>query len=158
MIKKILIGIDESKYAEYAAKYGFEIAKTLNAHVGIVHIVEPTAIPLSTNGADTILGTPIQGLSGINDIAVLNAENELSESMIERTAKKYGGSLEVTHFNEYGSTADGIISCSKEFKADLIVIGTHSRSGLDRLLMGNIAEHIVRHSEIPVLVVPSKEE
>jgi nucleotide-binding universal stress UspA family protein len=64
--------------------------------------------------------------------------------------------MQVTHFTEYGSTASGIIECSKEFGADLIVIGTHSRSGLDRLLMGSVAEHVVRHSEVPVLVVPFK--
>jgi len=88
---------------------------------------------------------------------MLNAQDEISESIIVHTAKKYGGKLEVTHFNDYGSTADGIINCSHEFKADLIVIGTHSRTGIDRLLSGSVAEHVVRHSEIPVLVVPSKE-
>jgi nucleotide-binding universal stress UspA family protein len=65
--------------------------------------------------------------------------------------------MEVTHFNEFGSTGDGILNCSKEFKADLIVIGTHSRKGLDRLLSGSVSEHVVRHSEVPVLVVPMKE-
>ena len=54
--------------------------------------------------------------------------------------------------------ADGIIQCSKDFGADLIiVIGTHSRTGFDRLLMGSVAEDVVRHSEIPVLVVPFEE-
>jgi nucleotide-binding universal stress UspA family protein len=154
MIKKILIGIDESKYAENAAKYGFDLAKTLNAHVGLVHMIEPVAMPLSTTGAETILGTPMQGFSGVEDTELIDAQNELSENIIERTAKKFGGDLEVTHFNEYGSTAEGIIDCAKEFKADLIVVGTQNRSGLDRLLLGNIAEHVVRHSEIPVLVVP----
>ena len=154
MIKKILIGIDESKYAENAAKYGFDLAKTLNAHVGLVHMIEPVAMPLSTTGAETILGTPMQGFSGVEDTELIDAQNELSENIIERTAKKFGGDQEVTHFNEYGSTAEGIIDCAKEFKADLIIVGTQNRSGLDRLLMGNIAEHVVRHSEIPVLVVP----
>jgi nucleotide-binding universal stress UspA family protein len=154
MIKKILIGIDDSKYAENAAKYGFELAESLNAHVGLVHIVEPMAIPMNDNGANTILGTPMLSLNGINDMEMINAQSAVSENIIERTAKKFGGSLQVTHFNEYGSTADGIISCAIEFKADLVVLGTHHRSGLDRLLMGNIAEDVLRHSHVPVLVVP----
>lgn len=157
MIKKILIGIDDSAFAEHAAKYGFSLAQKLDAHVGLVHIVEPMALPMSGNGADEILGTSMQGI-GVDNVDLLNAQTEISESIIERTAKKYGGKLHVTHFNEYGSTADGIIACGQEFKADLIVIGTHHRSGLDRLLMGSIAEDVVRHSEIPVLVVPSKEK
>jgi len=151
-IKKILIGIDDSKFAEHAAEYGFDIAHSFKAHVGMVHIVEPMVMPTSTN-PDILLGSSTQ-MMGVNDIELINIQNDASETLIERTIKKLAGGLEVTHFNEYGNTADGIIDCSKEFKADLIVIGTHSRTGLDRLLMGSVAEHVVRHSEIPVLVVP----
>lgn len=151
-IKKILIGIDDSKFAEHAAEYGFDIAHSFKAHVGMVHIVEPMVMPSSTN-PDILLGSSTQ-MMGVNDVELINIQNDASETLIERTIKKLGGGLEVTHFNEYGNTADGIIDCSKEFKADLIVIGTHSRTGLDRLLMGSVAEHVVRHSAIPVLVVP----
>ena len=155
MIKKILIGIDESAFAEHAAKYGFKLAETLGAHVGLVHIIEPTAVPTATTGADEILGTPMQSF-GTNDLEMLNVQNEVSEDILNRAAKKYGSKLQVTHFNEYGSTGDGIITCSKEYKADLIVIGTHQRSGFDRFMMGSVAEYVIRHSEIPVLVVPGK--
>ncbi|MDB5009214.1 MAG: hypothetical protein JWR67_1261 [Mucilaginibacter sp.] len=151
-IKKILIGIDESKFAEHAAEYGFDIAHSFKASVGLVHIVEPMVIP-GTSSSDILLGAPPQSL-GINDLELISIQNDASETLIEKTIKKFGSDLQVTHFNEYGNTADGIIDCSKEFGADLIVIGTHSRTGLDRLLMGSIAEHVVRHSEIPVLVVP----
>jgi nucleotide-binding universal stress UspA family protein len=157
MIKKILIGVDDSKYADAAAKYGFDLAETLNAHVGLVHIIEPMAATTTAGTTDTILGTPLQGLSAVDDIEILNAQNDASENIIENVSKKYGSSLEVTHFNEYGSTAEGIISCSQEFQADLIVLGTHSRSGFERFFTGSIAEHVVRHSEVPVLVVPSKD-
>jgi nucleotide-binding universal stress UspA family protein len=155
MIKRILIGIDDSTYAEHAAKYGFNLAETLKAHVGLVHVNEPMAIPMANSGADAVLGTSMQGLSGMDDVNLLNAQTEISANIIAHAAKKYGGKLEVTQFNEYGPTAESIINCGKEFKADMIVIGTHSRSGFDRLLMGSVAEYVVRHSEIPVLVVPS---
>jgi nucleotide-binding universal stress UspA family protein len=156
MIRKILIGVDDSKFAEHAAKYGFELATSLGAHVGLVHIVEPMAIPLASSGANEILGTPMQGL-GVNDMAVLDAQTDIGQTILENTARKFAGKLEVTNFSEFGSTADGIISCSLEFNADLIVIGTHSRSGFDRLISGNIAEDVVKNSTIPVLVVPGKE-
>jgi nucleotide-binding universal stress UspA family protein len=156
MIKKILIGVDDSKYAQNAAKYGFKLAETLNAHVGLVNILEPIAIPIAGSGADEILGSNLQSL-GTADMDVIEAQAKISESIIERTAKKFGGNLKVTHFNEYGSTGEGIIACGKEFKADMIIIGTHERSGFDRLFSGSIAEYVVRHSPIPVLVVPSEE-
>lgn len=153
-IHKILIGIDDSKYAEYAAAYGFDLAKSFNAHVGLVHIVEPAVTPVTTN--DSITGLPFPD-AGIDEVELLNIQEDMSENIVNRTIKKYAGDLQVTHFNEFGSTAEGILSCSKQFEADLIVIGTHSRSGIDRLLMGSVAESVVRSSEIPVLVVPLKE-
>jgi nucleotide-binding universal stress UspA family protein len=153
-ISKILIGIDDSKYAEYAASYGFDVARTFNAHVGLVHIVEPSIMTETTT--DTMTGMPMTG-SGIMDAEIMDIQNEQGETIIERTIKKYAKELKITQFNEFGPTADGILSCSKEFKADLIVIGTHSRTGIDRLLMGSVAESIVRNSEVPVLVVPLPE-
>jgi nucleotide-binding universal stress UspA family protein len=152
-IKKILIGIDDSKYAEHAAKYGFEIARKFDAAVGLVNIVEPALMPPMTPGSDPILGMPAQGV-GIDGVDLLDLRKDQSAQIVAQTIKRFAKDVKVTHFTEFGDTADGIITCSKEFKADLIVIGTHNRSGIDRLLMGSVAEHVVRHSDIPVLVVP----
>lgn len=151
-IKKILIGIDDSKYAEHAAKYGFEIARKFNASVGLVNIVEPAIVSPMTASNDPILGTMPSMV--VEDIDILDIRKSQSAEIVDMTIKKFGKGLNVSHFTEFGSTAAGIIECSKEFKADMIVIGTHSRSGIDRLLMGSIAEHVVRHSTVPVLVVP----
>jgi nucleotide-binding universal stress UspA family protein len=156
MIKKILIGIDESSYADRAAKYGFDLAETFGAQVGLVHVIEPAAMTMTSSGTDEILGTPMQNLN-VNEPELLKIQDEASEKMLARIAGKYEGKAQITQFNEYGSTGEGIITCSKEYKADLIVLGTHHRSGLDRLLTGSVAEYVVRHSEIPVLVVPGKE-
>lgn len=157
MIKKILIGVEDSKYAETAAKYGFNLAGLLNAHVGLVNIIEPVAISLPANGANGILGTPMYGLNGPEDDNIINTQAQVSENIIDYITQKYGGKLQVSHYNEYGSTGEGILNCSREFKADLIVIGTHNRSGFDRLFSSNIAEYVVKHSLVPVLVVPTKE-
>jgi len=156
MISKILIAIDDSIHAEHAAEYGFYLARKINAAVAVVNIVEPAMIPRMTT-SDPILGMTNQG-TGIEEMELMDIQKNQSENIVEQTIKKFAGDMPVTHFTEYGSTADGIINCCKEFAADLIVIGTHSRTGIDRLLMGSIAEHVVRHSEVPVLVVPTKGE
>lgn len=156
MIRKILIAIDDSKYAENAAAYGFEMARLLKADVGLVNIVEPIAFPASGN--DVMTGMPFDGVSVTDEAAIMKVQSESAESIIQQTIKKFASDLQVTNFTEYGSTAEGILSCSKEFQAELVVLGTHSRTGLDRLLMGSVAEYVVRHSEVPVLVVPFKEE
>lgn len=150
LIKKILIGIDNSKYAENAARYGFDIAHKFKAKVGLVHIVEPAMMPYNSS-ADPLMGTA--DLTMV-DTDIINIQNKAANTLIDNTIKMFGEGLEVTHYSEFGDTADGIIACSKEFNADMIVVGTHSRSGLDRLLMGSVAEHVVRQSDVPVLVVP----
>jgi nucleotide-binding universal stress UspA family protein len=157
LIKKILIGIDDSKHAEHAAEYGFDIARKFNAAVGLVNIIEPVIIPQSSGGIDPIMGMPMQG-TGMEEMEILDIQKNQSEDIIAAMIKKFAGDMEVTRFNEFGSSGDGILNCSKEFNADLIVLGTHSRTGLDRLLSGSVAEHVVRHSDVPVLVVPMKSE
>jgi len=155
-ITKILIAIDDSEIAKHAAVYGFDIARKFNAAVALVNIVEPVAIPQMTTSADPIMGFPAQG-TGVEDLEIMDIQKNQSDKIVNQTIKKLAGDLDVAHFNEFGATGDGIIKCSNEFNADLIVLGTHSRTGLDRFLMGSIAEYVVRHSAVPVLVVPMKE-
>jgi nucleotide-binding universal stress UspA family protein len=150
-INKILIGIDDSKYADFAAAYGFDLARSFKAHVGLVHIVEPVAMPQPAN--DTLVGLPLETVM-FPETEILNIQKEQTAILIERTVKQYGNNVEVTNFTEYGSTEEGILRCCAEFNADMIVIGTHSRKGIDRFFMGSVAEHVVRHSTVPVLVVP----
>jgi nucleotide-binding universal stress UspA family protein len=154
-ITKILIAIDDSNIAEHAAAYGFDIARKFDAKVGLVNIVEPAMLPPISSTADPIMGLPVEG-TAMESVELLDIQKNKSEDIVNQTVQKLGVGLEVTHFNEFGATVDGIIKCSKEFGADLIVIGTHNRTGLDRFLMGSVSEHVIRHSEIPVLVVPFK--
>ncbi|MFD0748662.1 universal stress protein [Mucilaginibacter calamicampi] len=150
-IKKVLIGIDSSKIAEHAAEYGFELARVFKGHVGLVHVIEP-AMPLTGN-VDPMLGGTMQDM-GATDLELLDIQSHASKKTVDNIVEKFGKDISITHFTEFGDTADGIIEASKEFNADVIVVGTHSRSGLDRLLMGSVAEHVVRHATVPVFVVP----
>jgi nucleotide-binding universal stress UspA family protein len=154
-IQKVLIAVDNSKYADYAAGYGFDIARFYQAEVGLVSIVEPIIIPSA--GSDSITGLSPE-LSAGNDAEMVMIQTNAAENTMQQIVKKYAEGLKITNFTEYGLTADGILKCSTEFGADLIVVGTHNRTGLDRLFMGSVAEHVVRHSHIPVLVVPLKEK
>ena len=156
-IQKILIAVDDSKYADNAAGFGFDIARIHHAEVGLVSIVEPIVYQPS-GMTDSITGIPVIEGPNINETDILKVQSESAENIVEQTIKKFAGNTRVTRFTEFGATADSILKCSREFNADLIVVGTHNRTGLDRLFMGSVAEHVVRHSHIPVLVVPMKEE
>ncbi len=154
-INKVLIAVDNSKHAEHAARFGLDLARTYKAGVGLVSIVEPIIYPSS--GADTITGIPME-TAHVDEGEMLKIQTESAESMMHQVIKKFGDDLQVTYFTEYGLTADSILKCASEYNADLIVVGTHNRTGLDRFFMGSVAEHVVRHSHLPVLVVPMKEE
>ncbi|HVW96681.1 MAG TPA: universal stress protein [Mucilaginibacter sp.] len=156
-ISKILIGVDDSKYAEHAASYGFDIARKFEAEVGIVNIIEPAIMTGPASGIDPLSGSGIVS-NAEDDIEIMDIQKQFGERIVEDTIKKFADNLQVAHFTEYGSTADGIISCAEDFGADMIVIGTHSRTGFDRLVMGSVAEHVVRHAKVPVLVVPLVKE
>lgn len=153
-IHKILIAVDDSRYADHAAEVGFEMARFCNAEVGLVNIIEPIILPAA--GSDSITGITTE-VSMVDEVEMVRIQKEAAENTVKRIQSQYAEELKITNFTEYGLTADGILKCGAEFGADMIVIGTHSRRGIDRLLMGSIAEHVVRHSKVPVLVVPLKE-
>lgn len=153
--QRILIAIDDRKYSKHAAEYGFELAHTFKSAVALVHIVEPVVM---TQPSDpSMLGSLVPGL-GSETVEVEKIQEESSKKLLEQTVNTLGKGLDVTQYSELGSTADTIINCANQFKADLIVIGTHKRSGLDRLLMGSVAESVLHHSPIPVLIVPAEGE
>ncbi|WP_342647175.1 universal stress protein [Mucilaginibacter sp. CSA2-8R] len=152
-IKKILVGIDESKYADYAAEYGFSLARKLGAAIAIVNIIEPIPAAVSPMN-DTTFGLPLEGTADVNNVEILNTQNQAADNLLSCIVQKYGSDLQVTQYTDYGSSAEGIVNCGAQFGADLLVIGTHHRSGFDRLLMGSVAEDVVRKSLVPVLVVP----
>jgi len=154
-IQKILIAVDDSRYADHAAEFGFEMARLCNAEVGLVNIIEPIILP--TSGGDSITGITTD-VSMVDESEMVRIQKEAAENTVKRIQEHYAEELRITNFTEYGLTADGILKCGAEFGADMIVVGTHGRKGIDRLFMGSIAENVVRHSKVPVLVVPLKEE
>jgi nucleotide-binding universal stress UspA family protein len=79
-----------------------------------------------------------------------------AEKTIEQYIKMYDGIDKIFRFTPEGFPEQEILSIAKEWEADLIVMGTHGRSGLGRILTGSIAEYIIRHAEIPVMVIPPR--
>jgi nucleotide-binding universal stress UspA family protein len=138
---KILIAIDSSAYAMEAAKKGFKLAHQLKASIGLIYVIDKNKESLNAD----------LGITPDNSQAILIRQ---AEENITQMIKLYDGIDEVIQFTPEGLPQHEIIKIAKEWKADLIVIGTHGRTGLMHLLMGSVAEYIVRHSPLPVMVVP----
>ena len=150
-MKKICIALDTSPSAEKIAKLGYEYATAVNAEVVLVHAVYDAAIYATDY-------EPFMGYNGFfidSSIKIVEDLHKEVEKFLKTTAKFVGEpDLEVKVLE--GDTHEAILGFAKEWGADLLVIGTHSHSKVEDLLLGNIAVKIVKHSPIPLLVVPTK--
>lgn len=140
---KILIAVDNNSHAFYAAKKGLELANQLQGTVGFVFVID---LDLETLNGDLFINHQ-------NSVVLLMEE---AEAHINEIVKNYSDIIDVHHFMLEGTPQKEIISKAIEWNADLIVMGTHGRTGLEHLLMGSVAEYVVRHSPIPVMVIPKK--
>jgi nucleotide-binding universal stress UspA family protein len=146
-VKKILWPSDASESANKALETAIEVAKQYNAKLYGLQVV--TEVPTLT---DT--GPPMTGLN------IPRYEEELrrgaQEALEEMVKNKVPESIEVETFIEMGKAAEVIITFAKEKGIDLIVMATHGRSGLSHLLLGSVAENVIRHSPVPTLIIPDK--
>lgn len=146
-IKKILVAIDFSKLSYEALDYGIALAQDVGARLSVLYVVEP----MEFTGVDVLGGTPIATQS-IVDEHLKQARRELERVKTRKLAGLAGASTAV----RMGRPAEEIVAAGGKGKANLIVLGTHGRSGLSHLLMGSVSERVVRHALCPVLVVPTR--
>jgi nucleotide-binding universal stress UspA family protein len=139
-LSKILVPTDFSKCSEIAFDYGLQLARDFGAELLLVHAINPHAFPFGDKYTEL---DPAQLLRETEQAA-----QKRMRSMAARSNVRY--SVSVLH----GMPAVEICHATNE-DVDLIVISTHGRTGLGHLLIGSVAEHVVRHAHSPVLVIPS---
>lgn len=77
-----------------------------------------------------------------------------AEETIDQLIKMYNGTKKLYRFTPEGFPKEEILNIAKDWEADLIVMGTHGRSGLSRFFSGSISEHTAKHASVPVLIIP----
>lgn len=143
MYKNILIATDGSELAEKAVKQGLELAKHLEATVTAVTVTEPWPIAV----ADGIMvANPIPEY----EEAVAQHANRILSAVAE-TAGKLGVAFATVHVADRYA-AEGIIELAKARNCDLIVMASHGRRGIAKLLLGSQATRVLTHSMVPVLI------
>jgi nucleotide-binding universal stress UspA family protein len=97
------------------------------------------------------------GFTGYTESDKISQELILTKSQkfLEKT-KKHLGDENISIILKEGSSAEEILNIAKEIKADLIVIGSHSKKWLDKLIIGSTTEKVLKHSKIPMLIIPTK--
>lgn len=137
-----LIAVDGIETSVRAAKKGLELSHELNAHAGLIFVIDTAKA----------IGNPDTGITHADAILVLNKE---AEQTLDQLADMFNGQ-ELRKFMPEGHPIDEIINTAKGWEADMIVMGTHGYGGSRHLLFGSVAEHVIRHAHRPVMVVPSK--
>ncbi len=145
--KKILIAVDNSICSEKAAKTGYEMASKFSAQIALLNIIEP--LPQTVN--------PDFALAPVFMEMYDNSE-ENSHILLKEMENKFGNGIKTTYLTSLDTATHGILQQAQDWGADLIVIGTHGRSGLYHFLVGSVAESVANKSICPVLIIPNNEE
>lgn len=151
-MKKVLIGLDYNPNSEIVVKSGYELAKKLGAEVCLIHVLAD----VSYYGVNY---PSFMGYEGYNEMAVdLNVIAELREVATDfvKTAAEHLNDPTVSTYMAEGPTSTAILNYAEEWGADMIVLGTHSHSVLEKVLMGTTASHILERTKVPVYLIPVK--
>ncbi len=132
--KKVLFPTDFSECSDAGLEHATTLAQNMGAVLLVVHVEEP---PLAYAGGEMYYGAP-------------EPDTRAIEEMLQRVRPKTGD-VPVEHRLVVGSPAHAICDLAEQEGVDMIVMGTHGRTGLKRLLMGSVAEHVVRWAPCPVL-------
>lgn len=147
MYSTILIATDGSELATKALEQGCELAKRFSAAVTIVTVTEPATVVGAGYAAAAGVGySPIPELI---EAQKTQAETVLTEAKARAEAV---GVNAATKLVEGAYPADGIVQVAGEIGADLIVMASHGRRGLGRLLLGSQTNNVLAQTKIPVLV------
>ncbi len=155
-MKKVLIALDYNPTAQKVAEVGFSLAKSMKAEVILLHVIDDPVF-YSTSGY-----SPIMGFNGYMDMGPVLLDSidglkNASLQFLEKT-REHLGDKSITTLVKEGDFADAILDTAKEQKADIIVVGSHSRKWLENIVMGSVTEKVLHHTAIPLFIVPTKKD
>lgn len=141
MYQDILVPTDGSEGSRRAVDHAIDIAATYDAMLHVLFVVDTRSLP-----ADVDAGLIYDALEGTG-----------REAVDEVTRQAVAADVDVEASLATGSVHRAILDYAAEHDVDLVVMGTHGRTGLDRYLLGSVAEKVVRLSPVPVMTVRTDE-
>ena len=147
--RRILVPVDGSRASLRGLREAIRLAKGQRSRLRVVHVVDETAL----------LGA---AEAGADAAALVRSKGARGRRLVERArrAADRAGLRGATAIRESAgqSAARGILAEAKRWRADLIVMGTHGRRGVRRMVLGSDAEEILRRADVPVLLVRARED
>ena len=155
MFATILLPLDGSEVGAEAIPVASEMAKRVSSRVHMVQVVDTGTASLAL-GANAAAG-------GVTDPASITGEVnervEVAKAYLEAVAEQLtGDGIESTYEIKDGPEGDDILEAARSVGAELIVMSSHGRGGLGRLIFGSVTDHVVRASPIPVMVIRATEK
>jgi nucleotide-binding universal stress UspA family protein len=148
MFKRILVPVDGGPVSMLGLRQAIKLSALEGARLRLVHVIDEMPIV-----ADAEMGILPDTIPALRE----GAQKVLAHAAA--VAKRAGITAEISMIESVGgNTAEFVVSEAKKWRADVIVLGTHGRSGLERMLMGSAAEDIIRSTPVPVLLVRAKDE
>jgi nucleotide-binding universal stress UspA family protein len=144
MLNSVVVAFDFGETSTQALRYGHDLARTFGGRLYVLHVADVIS-PTAKQFYPEETGDP-----KIN--ATKLALKYLREVLVAEGAEEAQADVRLSP-----NAAETIVDYAKDLHADVIVVGTHGRSGVSRLLMGSVAEHVVRSAPCPVLVVRPRE-
>jgi len=153
-MKKILLALDYNQGAQKMAETGYTVAKALGGHITLMHTIVDPAYYYTTEYS------PIMGFTGFSAENFQTQIAEIKEAATEflDKARQHLQDSSIDIIVKEGDAADMILEAAKEIKADLIIMASHGRKGLDKLLKGSVTEAVLHSTNIPLYIIPIKEE
>jgi nucleotide-binding universal stress UspA family protein len=147
--KKVLFCTDFSENSDYAFEFAFGIAKRDDGLLYILHV-----IPRIPNQEMLRAYVPVDTLANIQK----DLEQELDDSYKEHYTKKIEDAVRYKVVTQSGREDEEILKFAKDEKVNIIVLGTHGRTGIEHVFFGSVAEKVLRESPFPVFVIPCRKK
>ena len=143
MFKHILVPVDGSPTAQFAVEKAIQLAKAFNSHVSTIFVIDP--YPFTGVGTDFAYGQAeyLSAATAEANAAVKAAKAAFIEADIPVEASVI----------ESHTAWRGVVQAAESMQVDLIVMGSHGRSGLEKLVLGSVTQAVLSHTKLPVLVV-----
>jgi universal stress protein A len=145
-LRKILVPVDHSDCSRAALEYALFLAERFDAEIEVLHVVETPP-----GGEEHTVVKPDTGEEELlSDLLMQQGEKAATEFLAPFVQ---GRTIPIARSLLTGQPAKVIAAAAADRQADLIVMGTHGRSGFDRLIMGSVTERVLRSAPCPVVVV-----
>jgi nucleotide-binding universal stress UspA family protein len=145
-IQHMLVPLDFSPYAEQALAYAIDLAQTLRAHLTLLHVIHLTPLAMGDMLAPSLA------------VYLQAVETEAQQQMHTAHARVQQVGLRCDTLIVQGVPFQTIVDTARDRDVDLIVMGTHGRTGLTHMFIGSVAEKVVRLAPCPVLVTRGSTE